>query len=137
MGKVVLLCFATSLTTLAMHEVGLLGVGTVAARIAEGRARIVVLAVAVGIVLLHLAEIGLYTAAIAVLHLGQEIEVLPVPQQPGFGRRPRRPLVLPQPGQGELVDHLGMLPGRIVGLAVDDDRNAAFNWYGALQCQHA
>ena len=74
MGKVILLCFATSLTTLAMHEVGLLGIGIVAARIADGRARIVVLAVAVGILLLHLAEIGLYTAAIAVavdvLHLG-------------------------------------------------------------------
>ena len=35
MGKVVLLCFATSLMTLAMHEVGLLGIGTVAARIAD------------------------------------------------------------------------------------------------------
>lgn len=74
MGKVVLLCIATSLTTLAMHEVGLLGIGTVVARIADGRGRLVVLAAAVGVLLLHLAEIGLYTAAIDfaanVLHLG-------------------------------------------------------------------
>jgi hypothetical protein len=74
MGKVILLCIATSLTTLVMHEVGLLGIGTAVGRIADGRGRIVVLAAALGILLLHLAEIGLYTAAIAfateVLHLG-------------------------------------------------------------------
>ncbi|MGD9511770.1 MAG: ion channel [Geminicoccaceae bacterium] len=75
MGKVVLLCIATSLATLVTHEVGLLGIGSLAGRIAVGRGRVVVLAAAGGILLLHLVEIGLYTAAIAfateVLHLGR------------------------------------------------------------------
>ena len=74
MGKVILLCIATSLATLVMHEVGLLGIGTLAGRVAEGRGRLVVLAAAAGILVLHLAEIGLYTTVIAlatnVLHLG-------------------------------------------------------------------
>ena len=74
MSEAILLSIATSLATFVLHEVGLLGIGAGAARFAGG-GRKVVLAVALGILLLHLLEIGIYTGAIALategLHLGR------------------------------------------------------------------
>ncbi|MFO1047856.1 MAG: ion channel [Geminicoccaceae bacterium] len=75
MSEAILLSIATSLATFVLHEVGLLGIGAGAARFAGGGGRMVVLAVAIGILLLHLLEIGIYTGAIALatdaLHLGR------------------------------------------------------------------
>ncbi len=59
---------------------------------------------------------------VRVVHLGKEIQVFAVPEQscPGGGAGLIAPLS--NPGHAEIVDHLGQLPGRLVGAAIDDDR---------------
>src|SRR5262249_6800496 len=56
---------------------------------------------------------------VAVLHVGGEIEIVLVPEQPGLRRRFRLALL---PVDAEVPNFLGIFPGRLVGLAVDRDR---------------
>jgi Ion channel len=75
MYEVIAICAATGLATVLLHHAGLLRISALALRFAPGRAGTVMLGVVAGIFLLHLAEIGIYSAAIGVaidaLHLGR------------------------------------------------------------------
>lgn len=67
-------CVLVGLATVLVHQVGLLRIGTLAARWAKGHAALVIPGVLIGIFALHLAEIAIYSGAIwflsDVMHLG-------------------------------------------------------------------
>src|SRR5205085_7407618 len=59
---------------------------------------------------------------IGVFHLRKEVEVLAIPEEFGAGPGPGGAASRPEPGQIEVVDRLGVLPGGVVAAAVDGGR---------------
>ena len=72
----------------------------------------------VAVVFCHVRE------EVRVLHLGEEVEVLAVPEQLGFGAGAGHARFLAEPGEMERIDDLSILPCRFVGRAIE--RNGQF-----------
>jgi hypothetical protein len=70
--------------------------------------------------------LGFLRKKVSVLHLGEEVEVVPVPAKLGLGRREWLALggiLVPRPLKRPYA--LGVLPSGIIALAVDDGRNVS------------
>ena len=59
---------------------------------------------------------------IVIFHVGEEVEVVAIPEEPGGRLRLRGPGLGAEPGEPEPIDDLGVLPRGIGPLAGDRDR---------------